>query len=1805
MGKRIGKRILCLLLMLVVFVSTVFSGSRSVYADSNDIISTYISMAAGADTLDDSYAIDELSADQLRFLGVFVSNFFVPFTTEMGTAAGEETDEVMDQVSDALSTALSFSEAYAQEFADQIMGLARASATDLIFAASTEYQKDYYVPETFKPEANYYNFLNTMIGGGDRALGYFDGQVSDNGSGMVTVTINDEGDTKEVNEIEANRANWEYGYWGYMSGSEFVPVADFKLSRANGFTAFQVAFLNCLKNSDYVDGYGWNVYDLVNSEVDDGDLSDSLTASEGLQLSIFGMRVMVDCFGDILVCGLQHQVVAVPGALNPYTWVAVDAGGNDVLSPGEAYQIINIPSMASADLGKGVYDNRSNDMDDTTDDLDSLFSDITIADKNTNLGSDGSVVQEGGTANTLGSYVLFNTSSQFYKTAKHLYDCRQENLLSAKESYERTMNALAGVLKMAATSTVVDGAVGGAINPGGEMYEPGDFTVTLDNTGVTVTAKLNDWAHIDVDRFDASNVDGEENKDLLQSLYSTVTDPVGLASGAAGASEQLSTTDVDEMQDVVSKAIDDAVKKIEEDGDSTDQETSTDGTSTVKLKSMTVDYGRLDFVEEDKYCLRLYRGMEDGTDPDSVDLDQLGKFWIFDNGDAMNWKLVLEDASLKYAEIYPYDFAVCESQWIPLKDNNDYDRIDFDTSGAFPSDSVYAMDGMYVIDNLAAFESADYSTFNVINYVNEDGNSTIAGGQDWVYGSDNTFAAGYTNAIDGKMSSSYANVSENALVSIYTSYLVACLYNDTSESRKNTIGRVGYRMNIDGLPSMPDEPLEISDELRADLTQEAIKNFLYYLLHPTEGLNYVRELITNKLNAFLVGWHNDMLGTTGVGAVTGTTLYRNTTGYVTTPDLSEIEWTSSLLNFYNNSIPFLIIIMLVMMVLAYVTGVLSLQRSIFGLLLFSVFLMIPVNLINGVVGLSNRISDNLYGEKFTYWALMQQETYANSIDESAQGDSYSNYLQNLYRQNNAVYSNQGSESIVLKWQSPKKLTSLMVTSDDTYSNLKDEGQQLLISFLSNKFSGESYLDDMDSVYLYRSYIDISNFSRYIYNGIKENNVSSQRSLNNTIMSHWTTELKDAVYAMDENYAADRNSGYANKDKGSTNVSSGIKITVPMSSNIINDALADRGTVANMTLDDFVGVNQNLFNFGIPVFNKSIDIKETIRENTEQDSSDEMDELNAELDGVSEQDLVGLAAYSLYSESVFYYFSWSLYDAGLQPTSLANNGYRNLLIGDNNTGYFYNTSGNGELKDFMDMRSLFTYIIPYLKQCNNLVHEWDETYGLFIYEEAPTDEGHWNDEAIKNSQEMSQKYWHNLNVARLYSIYTPWVDVMYDCSYADAETINVFGEKVVVQNPLDPASYPADRPMIFSESEMLDFGLGEGDLTAAERKIIQCNRGMEERMYELLNYYNFSDFTLNTAAAMNCAFEFNTTFSENGIFDNNHNIYPQSFELTDFSYDAFLRFILSNSTGETMNSTGDFYQKIVNNSSMTTIIVMIILDIISVYVLPAFKIFFIIAIFLSFVLTIVVTAFKMDPEGKYIRKVMTGGVIPMLQFFVTTVAFSFVISLFMGDGNTAVTQTNSLSIQMGDPTTVMVVMIAVNMGVLALYFFIIRNVLRNIKQNAKMAINFVGGVVGGAMAKAGGAVAGAGRNAVGGGSDGGSGGSSASDGTGRESARAAVRGDNKNIVDREESTSRVVVAEENQSRVNDTRRDISNNNSYKANQEENMAKKRDLDSKVKSGMKNIQSESSSRNSASDVLNDRVRNNSNTINELGNARKESRK
>lgn len=1519
------------------------------YADSNDRISKFIQLAKDGQVTDGN--VSDMTEDQLRFLGVYLSNFYIPFGTEIGTSGGEMSETTKKDMVETLQQKFAFSEELATSIVEIIFGYTRSSLQDLSVYVSEGYQDGNYIKVDIAP--NYYNFLRLMEGRADDVFHKYahwrENKNADNGEMLYEIAkwtygvdssesgynSLSEGKKKNCEAIDGIiRNKYKYFYFAYGDGGQITPVADgvldfsgrdandklgilYKDKSSRGiskYSASQVAFLKCLEASNIEKGYGYSYLDFSVNDEFDGDSIDNLTNEDCMKMSILGSTMAVDCFGDIITMGANHQVVIIPGCINPYTWRPVDSDGNDIDSEqaGKYYNIANAISMTQAKVSS----------------------------------EDSGAVNE-----FIRSTSTSNSSVQGVIQFVPNFGVLNKNLDNIKQNWSLANDAdgdyaISGIRHMRGTTKYEFNTTFWVFSADDDSR---DFMIKAQN-GFT-EAYPNDLTYY----YGASNKDVNSNK----------------------------------------------------------------------VSSSTVTFDCV--VPRSRYKDGMYYG---------VDM----------------------------------------------------------------SNSVNLLTKMIFIDNLGVYQNADgtskdFSAINVAGFVDKDGKT---GGSSNVTFGNHSFGNLYNDIQSGKLSVPY-DASEQALCALYVTYCWAGLYD--SSSKKDTIGRLGYRMNTEGLPDMNNSPIIFDGLNSIDAELNAIKDWVYYLLHPTEGFDYVRILLTNTINHLLLGWHTDMVGTNGTGVTVGVTKYRSNMGYVTMPDLSEIQWTNSLISFYNDCIPFLIIAFIVLMLFAYITKIMSFQHALIGVLLFSICALLPVNLINVSVGYSNRITQNIYGDKFTYWALVQQESYAKVIDEAANGsetNTYDNYLRTLYSANEAVYTNQGNESILIKWQAPKKMASLVLTENDaeSVSGLSETGLRMLSGMLNNTYSGESYVDDEDSVYMYRSYLDISNFSRYIYRGIDNGTVKSYSSLSSTDTSNWKSfrdgnnQMIVPISQFSSDYKDYIQSGYTDGTNFNTesNYSDQFYLTVPISSNIISDVLVDYGKIKEYKdTSDLVPINSDVFNFGIPQFTNDtaeFDAETFTSTGMITDASRKHD-LETYLHNYSEEDIVGLAAYALYSENPYYYFSWKLYADGLDAndSNSGSTGFKNLLLGQTEGKYFYNVEGNGGLKDFMNMRGLFTYIIPYMRQCNDMVREWDDIYGISIYEGVPTEEGHWDE--VKDDPELKAKYWHNLNVTRLYGIYCPWVDVMYDCSYSKTETINVLGSKYVVEDPINPNSYPEERPMIFSETEMEDYGLTEADLTKVEKLILTCNEQYQERMFELLNYYNFSDVTLNSAAAMNCAFVFNNTFSENGVFSENHNIYPQSFDLANFSYDAFLRLALSTSTGESLlddsavesggltstgKSSGDFYERLVNRSSVFTVIVMLVLDVVSIYVIPAMRIFFLIVIFLVIIFILLVSAFRVEDNMKFSKKVATQFLAPLGLFFLTTIGFAWGISLFLGVGNDSVTNSNPLHISIGDPTMLMIIFLVLDIILILLYWKILKGALHSVRHQAKLAGNFLSGLGGVAVGFVAGAVA---------------------------------------------------------------------------------------------------------------------------------------
>lgn len=1023
----------------------------------------------------------------------------------------------------------------------------------------------------------------------------------------------------------------------------------------------------------------------------------------------------------------------------------------------------------------------------------------------------------------------------------------------------------------------------------------------------------------------------------------------------------------------------------------------------------------------------------------------------------------------------------------------------------------------------------------------------------------------------------------------YSNYIEGAHKEGATYSKDNNIDMV---FNGDAFPTVADNKINWDDILNgmydedemSDKLQAEVMSMIYYILHPVKGMHYFSTWAKTKISAFFLGWHEDMVGYTSSNTSTGMTKYIGFTGYTTLPNLYDMSWTNWMLENYNSIIVYLIIIMAVIMCCYVIVGSLTGQRALVGVFMFGFLAFLPPVAINMTVDIVNNMCDRIYGTKFTYWALVQHQSYLQDLYVATQNaDNYAQFvLKGTYADEMNPKGGESTDadfaSVKLKWMSPKKdnymASFVKQVKDDMSSNASQTFLNNMLNIGGQSKSGEEFLDSDEALYLYRDYMNITMYSLKSYNLYDHYNgggvvSSADGDYKMQVGYRWNasqeySELGDIKYSSglpfrnmvfvnyesDTNYNSQKNTDLHDVSSieavrkgfiyptvtgtetqsldyyGNRSYSISYLLNFPRAYDdiMLNKAKLDthlESGTAQIGKDKLwgYGLPQNYFNFTQSDLSTNGGLR-----------TEETDEGTKEVGIPYTKDNLDYFYYGLYSESPYYFMTYNILDqlnaSGGYQFSLSksnevdigsNGAFKDLLLG-NNLEYFYNYSENsgdgyGELRDFMNMHDFFYYVLPLMDSGNQLVDTFDKAYGMEMYDDVKVTfsrdgnvlvsvagetgqeligisdiYGPRGDAIVKEEDKVTMipyaeatqdwtnervyKFWHNYNVATIFNAYSTWADTMYDCNYAKAETIRIGGKKYRVDNPLDPTSYfkydqntgkmTEGRPMVFSRSEMAYYGLQWSQLTTVEQKIITVQDNVYEKAIDLMNYYNFDDDVLVSSYAMLQLFEFNKEFSQTSLIGSDYIMYPQSYELKAFTYDAYLRLIVSNTTGDSLQTEENMslYERTMKNSSITFGFLLIILDIICVYLIPAFKVFFLVVLFFMSILMIVSSAVKIELN---IMKVTWQSLVsPLLSFGAISIGLAFVVSLFMSNGAKGVTGDLTPTVQLGDPTMVIAVMIVLNAVALYLYWKVCRKAFKDFITYTKAVLSNITGTVAGAF-----------------------------------------------------------------------------------------------------------------------------------------------
>lgn len=1099
---------------------------------------------------------------------------------------------------------------------------------------------------------------------------------------------------------------------------------------------------------------------------------------------------------------------------------------------------------------------------------------------------------------------------------------------------------------------------------------------------------------------------------------------------------------------------------------------------------------------------------------------------------------------------------------------------------------------------------------------------------------------------------SYPRSSQKLFQNIYLTYCFAAFNSEVADGTSFNADQhiVNMRFNFDIFPKANGEiewKTVINDN---NQLAEAIMSFIYYLLHPTQGIGYVTTLFKNKVSGILLGWHEDIVGGTSSNSATGMTKYLGTSSYTTMPNLKDISWVSGLLNIYNNIVVYLIILMCLILLCYVLTGSMTIQRGIVGVVLFGICAFLPPIAINAAVDAINTTSDTIFSQKFDFWAICQLQTFLDSYEDAMEANSEGNFtsyaafvLSNTksdlsLADDDSSASEPSFSGAKVKWMAPKKYNSLasLVAAVNENTSMGNSSASFLknslLTMVSKSSSGETYLDDSESLYLYRDYADIFKFAHASYNiwgtfnyqgklgvsndsrwtqdkyplGVFINSAAGGSSYNkawNGITAGnalWQSFVEPAISTRLNTTVSSETSSVYHISRGYMYNTIGYDYnTVPSSatsfSYLYTNATPDRNTLAVSYLANYTQTYREVndgysrllnivnavpgyhiqagtpssgqyYNFGLPKassedmdkngsymwgYPEILGLKDSELPVTDTNASVSEPGIKRVYKNLSD------VFYGLYSESPFYYFNANIRD---QANATDLNGGENYeydfddlsrgklgtsaaaasggSFGDmnhiarmflqNNQEYFFNLTlnagdGYGELRDFTNMHDFFYFVIPYMRSGVELARVYDDVFGLYVDDDCSlvvnadgsilydgtryetidefgnkltTDPELMN----KYTEEELYKLWHTYNTYTILSAYSPWIDTMLDCDYAKSETIHVMGDSFRVSDPLNPRTYyqtdasgniTGGRYMVFSRSEMNDMGLTTDDLTTVERKIIQFQDNVYNKTLNLMNYYTFSDEVMIQAYAMLQTFEFNKLFSQTSLVKTSYVMYPQGYELKAFSYDAYLRMIVSGASGESLMYNGaseggnvSIYERVMKNTSLFFGIFLLLNDLLAVYVIPGLKIFFLVTIFVCSVLILIGSVIKM--EMNILTVLWKSLFAPLLSFSAICIGMSIIVSMFMKTGANGVVQ-SEFTISVGDPTSAIILMIILNVLVVILMWKICKKCFRDLITYGKAVFDNIGGTVVGAVGAVGaGFAAGRAMDRFGSGSSGGSG-----------------------------------------------------------------------------------------------------------------------
>ena len=1029
---------------------------------------------------------------------------------------------------------------------------------------------------------------------------------------------------------------------------------------------------------------------------------------------------------------------------------------------------------------------------------------------------------------------------------------------------------------------------------------------------------------------------------------------------------------------------------------------------------------------------------------------------------------------------------------------NSFESIGIPVNEKYLTDYVMALYGYSILfpakgyDIINMCSPTSLSVLGRTNFISKQGYTIKMGqlGQKYLMGM-------YLGYIVDTMGLGTAGVGENQKIrfnSFYSPFLPS--YDNSAE---------GGNMTMASLTGNSISGVEKSEDLSFEEKQKNLIDRIYGLTNDSNN-EYRNSWIKNIIEGFFLTIHRTITGTwgTSINTITSgsTSTYQSVTGYIYTPTLEELSFTATLMNNYIKIYIVCLMCVFFIVILMVLLHMRTWQEGLITCLVMCVALLFPYILISNSISIGNKISNTIYSDRFDFWAMTEHQrslTQLVGVDYMTSKD-----LWMVEGSATTDVTLQGQPGVKIKWMSPKKV--------DMFQNLYSD-PDLSTSFVTNieifKWLFNSFIYDSEFVdtdvygsFVYRSYNSIALEAKSYYQWGKDLMAASDK-LNTGSTRDFTYNPNSGAYvgtyglpkgfseslsklqSTDSLYVEPFLAGMGSLDK---KVYSGSTALIKYSDRMWQEEhmmahFGGEGYIIDADLIPLWGlINSEITEILSNPTYRSEGSVPGIYSNLPELSAAE-NEFQGDTEGGS------MAIFLKNTESPFYYFYSVLkmrYGNEGTGTTGGTTFKKALLEGsmfavtENENRLIQTTDKNltGVMRDYLDMQGLFEYVIPYMKLSNEYVTEWQKNNYSKIEEYNFEYELDSNGSVDMNSMDGQSNEYKNAviaknNLNRVWNMYCPWVDTLYDLDVANTK-ITYAGKTKYIVDSLNPSSYlEVGRPMVFSAVEMEMKGLSYKDLTDVERRIQAVLENTYKDMLYLINYYDMNDEVLLVAGAMYATFNFNQEFSQNNLLGESVELYPQGLELKNFNYDAFMRLALLNATGENVFGTSDLYERVLAKTNIFTGLLLILCDLVACIIIPAFK--FIMLIGLLFLGVLVCVSCVVNPPDKIMKAVSESVLLPTVLFMLLNIIFSWVMSFVVGEGLTTYVGSKGVNFATNDPTMTMLVIAALGIIYTIFAFKILKMLVKAYKKFGMTSVFATMGILSSAVtASAGKVMRGAGK-----------------------------------------------------------------------------------------------------------------------------------